>query len=318
LDIDDDIFYQILVAFKGALQSSEEQDSAAVMSILRCITRVIPGLKDDSRYLPHIFWLAVALLQSTYLPFYEEAAQLLEATLETLARQGFFEGYRMSSVLLDARASLLDITNQLDNKMGLSFDAGFSFSLASILFRGVRPPSLQPVARKVLRTILRISAEASASCKTSRRENGQNNSIPPLDPDILGYFLALLPFACTQAAYRQLLRDACVSSRWWPSPDQDGEETSAPTVNAELFGFSSDDPSTPLLVISFVFAMLDSYPGSEQEKGFLFNVLGRLAIVYPDPCSIAVVHFLTNPKYVPSVHVPYVSLINIHADASGC
>ncbi|KAF8524568.1 hypothetical protein BU17DRAFT_84597 [Hysterangium stoloniferum] len=300
LDIDDDLFYQIIVAFKTALLSSEDQDAAAVMSMLRCIARVIPGLGEDSRYSPHLFWLAVALLQSSYLPLYEEAARLLEVTLETLARQGYFEGCRMSSVLLDARVPLLDITTQLDGMMGLSFDTAFSFSLAAIIFRGVRPPSLQPIARKLLRTVLRISAEAAASYKASHKENGASSALTPLDPDIIGYFLALLPFSHTQASYRELLRDAGVSSQWYPSSlcDQDGEEVaSVPTVGTELFGISPDDTTTPLLVTSFVFAMLDSYQGSEQEKGFLFNVLAQLAVVYPDISSRAVVHYLSDPRF---------------------
>ena len=151
-EVDDDLLYQMLVAFKNALAMSAENDPAAVMSMLRCIARVIPCLGPDSRYLPQVFWLAVALLQSTYLPLYKEAARLLEVILEALAGQGFFKDRRMSGVLLDARTQLSDITTQLDGIMGLSFDAAFSFSLASVIFRGVRPPALRPIARALLKT----------------------------------------------------------------------------------------------------------------------------------------------------------------------
>jgi hypothetical protein len=295
-EVDDDLLYQMLVAFKGALASSEENEPAAVMSMLRCISRVVPGLNSDSRYLPQVFWLAVALLQSTYLPLYEEAARLLEVTLEAMAHQGYFNDRRMSTVLLEARIPLSDITTQLDDIMGLSFDTGFSFSLASIIFRGVRPPGLRPIAKALLRTVLRIAAAGSSS---DQPDVDLDTSTPiPLDHDLLGYFLALLPFACTPDSYRELLRDARISTRWFPLSSQDDEEyeSSVPTVSTELFGFSAEDSTTPLLVISFLFAMLNSYQGSEKEKEFLFGLLAQLATLYPEWCASAVVHYLTNPR----------------------
>ncbi|KAF8592239.1 hypothetical protein K439DRAFT_1626245 [Ramaria rubella] len=294
-EVDDDLLYQMLVAFKNALASSSaENDHAAVMSMLRCIARVIPGLNSDSRYLPQVFWLAVALLQSTYLPLYEESARLLEVTLEAMARQGFFKGRRMSIALLEARIPLSDITTQLDDIMGLSFDTGFSFSLASVIFRGIRPPALRPVARTLLKTVLRIAAESSVT------QVPNSDDVPmPLDHDILGYFLALLPFACTSTSYRELLHESMVSTRWWPplSSQGDGEDDSAmPTVSTELFNFEPGDNKTPLLVISFLFAMLNSYQGSEQEKEFVFGLLAQLAVSYPELSASAVVHYLTNTR----------------------
>ena len=295
-EVDDDLLYQMLVAFKHALASSAENDPAAVMSMLRCIARVIPGLNPDSRYLPQVFWLAVALLQSTYLPLYEEAARLLEVTLEAMADQDFFENRRMSTVLLEARVPLSDITTQLDDIMGLSFDTGFSFSLASIIFRGVRPPALRPIAMGLLKTVLRIAAESSSGYDT---DTESDTATPiPLDHDLLGYFLALLPFASTPRSYRELLQDSRVSPRWYPPVSEDDEEdgSSVPTVSTELFGFAPEDSKTPLLVISFVFAMLNSYQGSEKEKDFLFILLAQLAILYPESSASAVVHYLTNPR----------------------
>lgn len=293
-EVDDDLLYQMLVAFKHALTFSAENDPAAVMSMLRCIARVVPGLNPDSRYLPQVFWLAVALLQSTYLPLYEEAARLLEVTLEAMAHQGFFENRQMSTVLLEARGPLSDITTQLDDIMGLSFDTGFSFSLASIIFRGIRPPAVRPVAKALLKTVLRIAAGSS----------GHDNDIDldtatpiPLNHDLLGYFLALLPFACTPRSYRELLRDSGVSTRWSPLVSEEEDAgSSAPTISTELFGFAPEDSKTPLLVISFLFAMLNSYQGSEKEKGFLFTLLAQLAVLYPEFCASAVVHYLTNPR----------------------
>jgi hypothetical protein len=149
----------------------------------------------------------------------------------------------------------------------------------------------------LLKTVLRIAAESSAE-----QMEIDSDAIPvPLDHDVLGYFLALLPFASTSASYRELLKEARVATRWWPPlpSEEEGEDDGAvPIVSIELFGFSPEDRSTPLLVVSFLFAMLNSYQGSEKEKEFLFGLLSQLALVYPDLCASAVVHYLTNPRCV--------------------
>ena len=75
-DVDDDLLYQMLVAFKTALSQSHESDTTSVVSMLRCIFRVVPALPINSRYLPQIFWLAVALLQSSHMGIYVEAINL--------------------------------------------------------------------------------------------------------------------------------------------------------------------------------------------------------------------------------------------------
>ena len=72
-DVDDDLLYQMLVAFKTALSQSSENETTSVVSMLRCIRNVVPALPRYSRYLCQLFWLAVALLQSSHLVLYVEA-----------------------------------------------------------------------------------------------------------------------------------------------------------------------------------------------------------------------------------------------------
>ncbi|KIJ57137.1 hypothetical protein M422DRAFT_219023 [Sphaerobolus stellatus SS14] len=295
LEMDDDIFYQILVSLKTALISSVEQDSTAIMSILRCISRVVPGLSSESRYLAQIFWVSVALLQSTYIPIYEEAARLLEVTLERMHSLGLFTGQRLSAVLLDARTPLSHYTKQLDDLVNLSFDTNFSLSLASIVFRGIRTPSFMPVMCKTLRTLLRIGSH-TMDTQSGATTNGTPST---LDEDVLGYFLALLPFSSTPSSYQELLQNAGVSTKWLSTAgsDQSSEEVeSMPMVNTDLLGLDPEDHDTALLVISFLFAMLDGFQGTEHQKAFIFNLLAQLAPGFPDIAAAAVVHALAISK----------------------
>jgi len=61
-EVDDDFFYQMLVAFRSTLIRTTDS-TISVVSMLRCIRNVVPALQPGSRYLGPIFWLAVALLQ---------------------------------------------------------------------------------------------------------------------------------------------------------------------------------------------------------------------------------------------------------------
>ncbi|GJJ07052.1 hypothetical protein Clacol_001251 [Clathrus columnatus] len=307
LSIDENLLYQTLSAFKKA---SQEDDASLVRSMLHFMTRVLPGFESNSPYLPRLFWLTVGLLQSTYSSLYEESAMLLEVVVETLSKQGYFKEKRMSLVLLDARDDISVISTQLDTVMGVSFDAAFSVSLASIVFRGMRSPALQPSAKRLLRTMLRIAAESlrleatrgNDGPMSSEFETTSDGNMLYLDYEVMGYFLTLLPFAWTSSSYRELLRDAGITEIWWPAltpiseNENDEEDDSTPLVDPSIFHLEPSDNHTPLLIISLLFAMLDCYQGSEPEKAFIFLLLARMGDIYPDITATAVVHFLSTQR----------------------
>lgn len=93
-DVDDDLLYQMLVALKsafGTYANYENVEPTVIVSMLKCIRKVVPALPRDSRYLAPLFWLAVALVQTGHLALYPEAIQLLQASLEEMYTQGFFK-----------------------------------------------------------------------------------------------------------------------------------------------------------------------------------------------------------------------------------
>ncbi|EIN11059.1 hypothetical protein PUNSTDRAFT_51619 [Punctularia strigosozonata HHB-11173 SS5] len=276
-DVDDDLLYQMLVAFKTALSQSTESDTSAVVRMLRCIYNVVPSLIENSRYLPHMFWLAVALLQSSHISYYMEATQLLVSTITTMEKQSAFVEDGVSTTLLSARTQIEDIAGQLDHLLGLSFTNAFSFSLATTIFKGVRHSGLKDSADSALRTLLKATAQAAAEAKSHPS---------PLCPDALGYFLALLPLSTNTETYRQLLRDSQVDEFWLVEYlNNPGEKGAVPRVPFELLGVQ--DSTTALLVTSFVGAMLESAQGDDAETEILFNVLSDVAVAFPETVSLA-------------------------------
>ncbi|KAG8732817.1 Ras GTPase activating protein ira2 [Ceratobasidium sp. 423] len=279
-DLDDDLFYQMLVAFQSALAAANEEDPAPLLSMLRCLSKAVARLPAESRYLAQIAWIAIALIQSGYAALFSEAAGLLEATLLALEKYNVFGQRTITACLKEYRSEALDeIYQQLDELHSLSYasEATFSFSLASIISRGLRlAPTCAP-AVSLLKTLLRISRDAKGPSPGPR---------DTLHTDRIGYFLALLSQATTSTDYAQLLELAGLDPDWLPPADADDLEKSGapPEIDIRLFGEMSNE--TVLLVSSFAVTMINCSQ-SEIERQILFGLVSEAVMVHPEIVAIA-------------------------------
>jgi len=226
---------------------------------------------NQSRYICLIFWLGVALLQSSFFAFYQEATNLLCVTLETMEARSMLKNGSLSSLLLESRGQLDEIASQLDQLLGISFDFSFSFSLASIIFKGVRLANLRDSAETVLRTLLRIALR-------SWEQGRKSDPYDSICPDILGYFIALLPLSTSPSSYQRLLEDCKAHSSYLLEFD----EAVVTTPRIPLTFLGVDDGTTALLVASFVGTILLSAQGDDVETEILLTLLSDLAFAYPD------------------------------------
>jgi hypothetical protein len=277
-DVDDDLLYQMLVAFKVALSQSTETDTTSIVSMLRCMCRVLPAASKESRFIVLLFWMAVALLQSSHMAFYNEAADLLRITLERLDARGAFRQGTMSYILLKGRVPLEEIACQLDQLLGLSFESSFSFSLASIIFKGLRHGHLKAAGEATLRTLLRVAV---------RSFDDASNSKGPLNQDALGYFIALLPLSTTRDSYRRLLQDCKLdASRLVEDPSESLVNNNLGVPHPTLAVLGIEDTTTALFSASFIGAILSSAQGNDAESEILYTLLSDLAEVSPEAVSM--------------------------------
>ena len=282
--VDDDFLYQILVAFKIAFSKVNESNTAPITSMLRCMCKVVPALVGTSRYICVLFWLAVALLQGSHISFYAEASSLLQVTLRNMEVQGLFKNNSVQNVLLEAREPLEQITSQLDDMLKLSFETNFSFSLAAIIFKGLRHSSLKESAEAALRTLLQVTVAAH-----------DDKELPDLaSHEALGYVIALLPVSTTPKAFHRLLKESKLDSDWnidiaIPDGDDD-DDVGTPRFTAELLGIQ--DSTTALLVASFAGSILYSAQGDDAETEILYGLLSSLCFSYPDIVSMTYVLIL--------------------------
>lgn len=277
--MDDDFLYQILVAFNTALAKVTDS-TVSVVSMLRCLCQVVPALPQDSRYICLLFWLAVALLQASHPGFYVEASSLLSVTLKSIERRGMFQSESVPSLLLKAREPLEETTSQLDGMIGMSFDSSFSFSLASIIFKGMRQQRLKEAAEAVLRTLLQVTVRVEMNDGVP---NGFRDSI---SGNALGYFLALIPSYTKAKAYRELLRECKIDDAWLPDAglNLEDEESGTPRISPAFLGIN--DSNTALLVTTFVGTMLCTAQGDDAETEILFALLADIAVQFPQIVSL--------------------------------
>ena len=275
-DVDDDLMYQMLVAFKTALAASSETDTIVVVCMLRCTVKVVPALAHHSKYFDQLFWLAVALLQSSHFAFYIQATDLLRVTIEAAYRHGLFEDASVVDVMMRGRHHLDETLGQLDRLLGLSFESSFSYSLACVIFKGMRHSVLKTSAEAVLRVLLRVTIET-----TDLPDDESDSSI---HSGALAYFLALLPLCRTPQKYAQLLEEANASDP--DPPDMDA----VPRINLDILNL--DKKNAALLLVSFVAAILTTAQGDDAETEMLYTLLSDVGHVYPEIISMAYVYIL--------------------------
>lgn len=261
-EVDDDLIYQILVALKGALAIFNESDSSLIVSIMMCLSNIIDNLPSDSRYLLHLFWLAISLVQVGHSTTFPTAVYFLQSVLHALDSRKIFYNGSIEEVLLEARAELGEIAIELDVECGVNFENYFSFAIAVILLRGLKQCESKDIVFQCLTAFLEIDSKRSI-------EQGI------IEARTLGYLAGLLPFAAKDDTLRELLRLAGISD-----VDLDGIDFGA--SHAGLFDILEiPDNSTALLLISLLVVLLNASE-NESERLFLYGLLADAAISVPE------------------------------------
>lgn len=183
-EVDDDLVYQILVAMSTTLTHFSDTDNTLLISMLRCLCRIIPGLLSDSRYASSLFWLAVGILQLGYIPPFAISLELLHVSLKAM----IIPNTSILKIAMEGRTLVGDPAKKLDQIAGISFETDISFSFVGVIFKGLRHPSTKKKTREVLLDLLRLTTETSRE-----REGGEGVNRKIVKEDAVAFFVALLP-----------------------------------------------------------------------------------------------------------------------------
>jgi hypothetical protein len=270
-EIYDDLLYQILVALHGALAIFNESDPSLVTSIMMCLKNVVGSLPSDSRYLPQLFWVAVALVEINTGPTFAMAVELLQAVLRALNVGGFFSGDTMVDVLLESRKPIADVARQLDSLCGVNFESHFSFAVAGIFMKGLRDNDVKDTIYHGLITFLDI--ERKQSTRDTLLE--ENNII---ETPTLGYVAGLLPTAAKNETVTELLKLAGLT-------DTDIDNSSGKAYAGIFDKLDIPDSTTALLLISLLVTILNA-ADNELERLFIYGLLSEAAVSIPEVFSL--------------------------------
>ncbi|KXN84411.1 Neurofibromin, partial [Leucoagaricus sp. SymC.cos] len=172
------------------------------------------------------------------------------------------------------------LPEQLDRLLKFSFESSFSFTLAAVIFKGMRVRHLKEYAEAALKTLLRVTVKSERDPDaTKAMRSSPSNSV-------LGYFLALLPAATTLDTYRNLIRECDIGEAWHIDaglPELDAQ-VHVPQVTHTFLSVS--DPQTALFLATFAGTMLSSSQGDDAESEMLYLLLADLGHSYPDIVSL--------------------------------
>lgn len=274
-DVDDDLLYQVMVALRNAASAAtlDDYNLPYIVSILRCITNIVPAMIATSRYMPQLFWLPVALLQSPYATIYVEALKLLHSVLTVLVKDPRVARRGLSTCLLNCREPLLEATMHLDAQSGLSFDEGFSFALAALILRGFGVSQVQDLCTTTLRLLLRLSVGTS-------NINGSMRTIPS---EAAPYMLVLFAMtAQTTAQAEEILRAAGLN----PADHIRAGEMESPENARVLFpvkALGNYDQQTAMMLCALSTLMVSQSLG---DRGLTNRVVTDVASKWPETATM--------------------------------
>lgn len=267
-DVDDDVVYQIVVALSSAFGTFHEDDTVPVVSMLRCLARVMGGLHTDSKYANVLFWIAVSILQLSYIPLFGPALELLLTTIRHM-RATTHTNKNIFAALMETRQTTADQASKLDQMCGVNFDTDPYYSLVAIINKGVRHPNTRALTVETMTELLRLSC--SEDIIDDRERLIQGRSVP--------FFTALLPISASSTeSVLELLRVANVGI------DKDQLPDIADLGVYELL--SLPDNSKVLLFVTLVVTILTNV-SSDAEKLVLYRLLADASADAPDVVATA-------------------------------
>lgn len=207
-EVDDDLLYQILVSLRASIHEwSSIANDAPMISIIRCLSKVVKILPDRSRYLPQMFWIGVSMVQYGQVSLFKAGVELLQATVTSICSRDLpaAMGMDLFTFLLEARYDFRDEATALDEATGVDFESHFSFAMAALLVKGLRHPSTKECTTELLSSMLRFSALDLDGL--SRSLEGRVSTVQS------GFFIALLPTATRPEDFGALLATAGVDEQ---------------------------------------------------------------------------------------------------------
>ncbi|KAF5096237.1 hypothetical protein D0Z00_002847 [Geotrichum galactomycetum] len=171
VDVSDRDVTQILEFTSVAITSPG--DPATKEELLTCLTfcisRVTDGLRLDSKYLPKLFWLAIAVLSTRNMGIFTYALHLLQTTLKTLDEYGAFKNSpTIGHYFMGVKEAFKSEWMLLEKETHIVFSAeSFDVQLCAVLLPGLEKSITRAATLGVFEVLLSVSARNSTQIRDS-------------------------------------------------------------------------------------------------------------------------------------------------------
>ncbi|KAI9204553.1 uncharacterized protein BJ171DRAFT_423956 [Polychytrium aggregatum] len=293
-DTDDDLLYQILVAFRGSLTLYEEFDVTLLVSCFMCMGNIVRLLSRNSRYLKVLFWIVLSAVMISHPPVFQAAASVLQILVRKLDESGAFDHAPMADVLLDAKIPAEEYFDKIEAAYGISFRSDFGFALTTVLLKGLKHPATKATTTLLFTTLLEVHTR-----------NAQLHTFSPegaavmIETDRLYYMLPLLPF--TENLKILLLSAGILDSN---SIDDAGVFAAAPSdgeggkdaprklrYQGILKAVQFTEPKSMMLTLALLMTMLDNAE-YDSETLCILEALAECAKFMPGILSLLHDHLI--------------------------
>lgn len=247
--------------------NATESDSRLSLSILTCLGYLIDGLPSESRYLQHVPWLAIAILQLSHAPLFEAGVQLLSNSLKRLETDPQVQQRGLSRFLQSTRPSLGAATQLLDAERGVFFaDQNIFFvGLSVIVFYGLKYESLHGSTRELLTYLLRVGS----------REYQRDQKSDIIPEQLLGLIVCLLMGSTEHCMAPLGILKLCNITVSESSHTMDLADL--------LVHCPVRDKDIALLLAQLCFVLLENFT-SEREHVVLYHLLEHIGSAQPNIC----------------------------------
>lgn len=278
-EVDDSLLYQLVNALRNTLEEPmmKEGNEMILNSLIFACTKLVgarlkPGYSgSESAYLHELFWLSVAVLEIADGITYPLAVSFMETCLRVLALTESLHRQHLPTYLLRTRKPLENVAIALDELVGINFSRSFSFSIAALLAKGLKPQGYPDLIRSAAAVLLEMSSKNRI--KVNDAPVGLESVKPTISFEILPYLALLIPIVTTSNDLANYLTLAGLN----------GEEyRKIPLANVwkKLFNDGSVeemlDNETSLLLLSLTAAILASCE-KEQELLLLYTFFSEAA-----------------------------------------
>eukprot|EP00004_Rigifila_ramosa_P014923 TRINITY_DN3435_c0_g1_i1.p1 TRINITY_DN3435_c0_g1~~TRINITY_DN3435_c0_g1_i1.p1 ORF type:complete len:2607 (+),score=602.20 TRINITY_DN3435_c0_g1_i1:1-7821(+) len=202
---DDELCTVLLRSLKDSLDMLQKTDASSsaqaldlIVATIASLSRLVPKLSPASRYLPLLPWLAFSLLQYGEPLVFTETTQFLIVSLK--AQENALAGGNLNATLLETRrrhhdGAMHKILTEMDKLSGINWESSVSFSVATILLKGLTHAPTRPAALAVLSTLSSIATSASPGAPataTAAMSPAAGSALG--EADSIGYVAAQMPF----------------------------------------------------------------------------------------------------------------------------